>query len=516
MVKLKKNFYIFAKALLVLLVIWVSFRTINFFTSTAHVGDSGIFVNTGFHMFKGKALYRDAYDHKLPAIFLLNLLAFKIAGPCVNSIYAMERLFAMLIAIAFFLTLLKLFHGNFLIAIVFTLVLLRHFYTPLLFSSGNYTEEYASAFLLTGVFFSLYCTDSEGYKKTLLLIASGLFLSLAVLTKEPFLFLVIPWTGYLFININADIKEKLRLGVIFVSAAILPALLIAAYLTKADLLSYFAEVLSNNLSYSQHYSYKKFGLGVSQIYNIAVGMMVKHMLFILSTDFFFLLGVIGSFSKKYNKEYRYAPLVLLIWFIFGTIGVNITITHFAHYYLQLVAPFTALAASGAVFSACTIKRYFHRFPAQLSTIAVIAIFAICLSVFDWPMVDQFYKRIKRPYKERAPEECSLYIKNNSLSTDYIWSPSYNKYTYIESERLSSTSYIYSLKHLFIDTLKSKGTEKEEQVLNELKKNPPKFIVIGNIVTSEVYIPPTVDSWVKDNYRAKAKFRECLILQRNYE
>ncbi|MBF0464651.1 MAG: hypothetical protein HQK88_07750 [Nitrospirae bacterium] len=505
-------FYPTAKALLVLAVVWISFRTINFYTTIALVNDSAIFANIAFHMFKGKVLYKAAYDHKLPPIFFLNLLALKLAGPSVNSIYAMERIFAIAMAITFFSILLKFFRGSFPVALIFTLVFLRHFYTPLLFSSGNYTEEYGSAFLLIGILALLYCIDSGGYKQIALLAASGFFMSLAALTKEPFVFLVIPWVIYLFLKLDLVFKVKMRLGIIFMLALLLPALIIIVYFMREGLFQYLLEVISNNLAYSHYNSYEK--TGIESALSGSVRSMNKNILFIITTDVFFVVGATGAFSKRFNREYSHIPMLLLIWFIMGTVSVNLASTQFSHYYLQLIAPFTAVAAAGAVFLADALKRYFN-FTARLSFFAVIAAFTLSLFIFDSAMTYQFYERITKPYEKRQEDVCSYYIKNNTTSTDYIWVPSYNKYTYIESGRLSPTSYIYVLNHLFINTFKSKGTEKAENLLKELRENPPKFIVSGDIQYLNEQVPAAVTRWIFDNYTLKITLHRCLILQKNY-
>ncbi|MBF0457861.1 MAG: hypothetical protein HQK99_08205 [Nitrospirae bacterium] len=317
----------------------------------------------------------------------------------------------------------------------------------------------------------------------------------------------------MFLKLETNNSDKIRLSIIILASAILLPLLLVVYFTWTGRLEALIEVISNNFAYAKYYSHVSSGLRLMR----SGTALTWYILNDITTDIFFLAGVLSAFYADFNKDFRHVPLLLLSWFIFGLISVNMTSTHFGHYYLLLVTPFVAMNASGAVFMSYNLRRDFN-FADMTSKIVITVIFIICLLSFDTDTVYQFYGRIIEPYNVRNLQESSLFIKNNTSENDYIWVPVDNKYVYLESERLSPTPYLFVFRHLFIDTFKSKGTDKSKLLLDNLMSKPPKFIVIGTtkglFEEFNYHVPESVKRWIQDNYHLRVSLNDCIIIENN--
>lgn len=132
-------------------------------------------------------------------------------------------------------------------------------------------------------------------------------------------------------------------------------------------------------------------------------------------------------------------------------------------------------------------------------ITVVLVFVLLSLNLDKHLYKEYKNYFISPAKKVTGDSVVEYIKANSSKKDSIWmtTGSFSKY-YIESERLSPTKYFYIFDHLFVDTYLSTSKEKIEGIKNDLKRNPPKFIITG-IDNVETVNSSKIIDWVYENY-----------------
>jgi hypothetical protein len=140
---------------------------------------------------------------------------------------------------------------------------------------------------------------------------------------------------------------------------------------------------------------------------------------------------------------------------------------------------------------------------NLSFLIIAAFIVLTLDVGD---LKGLVKRIKTPFSgERAAKAFSIYIKNNTLPSDTIWAPSMNfcptTELYYESQRKSASRYFYTYSTIVTMPLNGHTTlERESEIMNDLIRNRPKFIVTDDAVKDFAFLSEVgVPQWVIKNY-----------------
>lgn len=113
--------------------------------------DSGVYAYIGKRLLQGKMLYTDLWDHKLPAIHLLNALVFAVFPDSVSSIHLFEMVWSVATSLAFY----KVARLGFSRRQSLVMMVLFAFFSNLraLHGGGNHPENYG--LLPTIVFY--YC-----------------------------------------------------------------------------------------------------------------------------------------------------------------------------------------------------------------------------------------------------------------------------------------------------------------------------------------------------------------------
>ncbi|MBF0459364.1 MAG: glycosyltransferase family 39 protein [Nitrospirae bacterium] len=497
----KDGIHLLTYILLLLPVVYIGWRCLNYTSGVLPDSDAAIFVNIAHHLINGKVLYRDVWDHKQPVIFLINALALKLGDGTFNSIRVAERYFAICAAFAFFVITARTFISSWITAI-FTILFLIYFYSPLTFTMGNFTEEYASVFMLFGI---LYTLESIRQKSTALIILSGIFFSVSVFTKEPFLLSALPWIVYLMAKKEGRPKKLLYLAV----GSVLPLIIAIIYFIHTETLNNWLNVIYFNLAAS------KYGLvhtsAISERIAASVNIFTKLVLFARTVDIFFAAGVISVFQRSFVREYKHIPVVIVLWFIMSLIAVNIQNNHFNHYYIQVVPGFIMAAASGAAFLMFNLRRVAGRIT---STVSIFAVLILSVIIFDRDIAKTAYDMITSEALTVADEPIAIYIKEHTQKSDAIWVPSYDKYIYLQSGRLSPTKYLFMFPHIFITPTMNETSEEKLRCLREdLQRNPPVFIFITHLTELDYLGPAGIPQWINNNYTLDSTWYNGLLLRK---
>ncbi|MCG6552744.1 MAG: hypothetical protein L7F77_10480 [Candidatus Magnetominusculus sp. LBB02] len=482
--------------ILALPVLYIGWRCLNYSSGVLPDSDAAIFSNIAYHLINGKLLYRDVWDHKQPVIFVINALALKAGDGTFNAVRVAERYFAVCVALAFFIIAARTFLSYWITA-VFTVLFLIYFYSPITFTMGNFTEEYASVFMLLGVLFAI----GAGRRSPLIILA-GIFFSLSVFTKEPFLLSALPWIAYLTAQ---DRPKRLLLAI----GVFLPLILALIYFIYTGTLMDWLDMFNFNLVLSKDGMLHS--AGITERLANSVSVFTNLVLFAKTVDVFFAVGILGVFQKSFVRQYQYMPVVIVFWFFMSLLAVNIQSNHFNHYYIQLMPGFIMAAACGAAFLTFNLRKYAGRI---LSSAAVFAVLTLSIVLFDYDIAKSAYNMLSYEQSSVAEEPIAIYIKERTQTSDTIWVPTYDKYMYLQSGRLSPTKYLFLFPHIFLtQTVKETTEQKERRLREDLQRTPPKFIFMSHASELDYLAPAGIPQWIQNNYTLDSMWYNGLLLRK---
>ena len=496
---LQPQFLRFLKiALLLFLVILVSilaWRPINYLSGTPAHYDSGVFASGGFFLLEGKVLYKDFWDHKPPVVHFLNAAALALGHRDINSIRTMERCFAVFAAVSLFFIVYLLFRNMWLslFASVFYII---HFFRPVIFDDGNFTEEYGAAFVMGGILFVVLSNETKRFSYILNFI-SGMFFSTAFFTKEPFLLSAIPWFIYLIIYKDRNRMNVLKRASVFIGGAVLIFAVILFYLISHNAFKDWIDVLSFNCIYTSMSNknltvfmriFKNFEWAYSKLFGTT-----------LTLSLFALTGFITVFYWRFVKKYKYLHLVVISFFVLDFYATMMAARGYRHYYMQLVTSYILISVIGVEFLLSILKK------SKVTRIGIISIIILLSFGIDKPMYVGFKDALMTPAAKTPAGKLVEYIKAHSSPKDTIWMTcgTFSRY-YMMCQRLSPTKYYYIADHLFINTYSNTSKEKTESVKDDLKRNPPKFIITKDFEEVNFIRDAKIQDWIKENYYKAAE------------
>jgi hypothetical protein len=489
--------------MIVSIMTWLSF---NYYTYQRPYTDAGIFSAISNHIYHGKIVYRDVWDHKPPIIYFINLIPILGGDGSVVSIRFYERFYAMAASIALLL-IVRTVYQNWFVAVFSTVIWNCVFFNPGIFQGGNLTEEYASYFTIIAIAITILpiWQNHEIHKpfyNKMLIGFSGLFFSLAAFTKEPFILSSLPWFIYLLWNRYPDRKQIIHTIISFLVGAIIPAIAIAAYLIWNNSFINWIDVITYNFVYMDNSS-----VDLSVIERITQHAKTFFIdIRFQSVIVFFLLfvGIISCMIPSYLKQYRYFPLVSLLSLFVDFYAATLSGYIIEHYYLHFISSLTLVCISGFSFLLFITKRL-HYNKAIIPVIVVLLMVSV-----DFQFIRFHFDRISISASPTRIGPISQTILDHAQPKDTLWCGfGENSEYYQETRLLSPTRYIYLFAHLFEDTLLTTKQEKLEMVVEELKNDPPTFIVI-----SPKHLPrlqemglTSLAEWITANYIIQYKVKE---------
>jgi len=496
-------------ALFISILIALVWNSLNY--ANIEAPDPSLFSSIGFHIFKGKVMYRDVWDMKPPVIFLLNALAICSGGCKLQAIRSMEYILGSFGILFFFWIILKSFKNR-LLAFFSSLLFLLFFYHPNIIAKGNYSEEYGAIFLIIAIYFVIFAREKGktcAPKALLPAFTSGLFFSLAVLTKEPFLISSIPWALYLLVRKKNSVwKIETKLALHFAFGIFLPILIFMFYLIKNGAFYHLLDIGRYSLQYVEPMKtdiffisgiYRNFFPAMQKLYSVTyLGMAVV------------LLGVIGGCYEPFCKHYNYFPRAALISLLFDYYATSLGPWNLFHYYIQMVPSFILVSTCGIAFLVHSLNKLkTHRRKMQIG----ILIISLFLCSQDMHHVEDYVKRLTAQPVKTQDSRLVQYIKQNSSEKDFIWITSLMfSHLYFQTERLSPIRYIFSSCVFFTGYLRLgiKG-EKVRYILSELEKTPPKFIIsYYHVLSHRCSKPMAIVKWIKRNYVRNLRFKALYV------
>ncbi len=475
----------------------LAWRSIHFFSYHRPFTDSGVFAAVSQHLRAGKLLYREAWDHKPPMIYVINALPLARGDGSINSIRSAERFYAVAGLLAMFFSLWLAFQNRWL-AFVMAVGFHLHFYDPEIFQGGNLTEEYGAVFVVTGIFLALaarlgFCSpplseedrlEVESFSKPLSLgilrfisrdgllrFLSGFFFSLAAFTKEPFVLSALPWAVFLARPDGRPWKSSLPRVLVFILGAMVPAAWFFAYFVWNGILRDWLDVMSYNVQYSLH---SRPGIPLLERVNNHFGVIAKYIMGqSLTFNLAFLIGLFGTAFGPFVRKYHFLPWVCAAAFFLDFSATMISGYEIGHYYLQVVPSYILVTGVGGALLLDLARRY--RLPAR----GALAVFLLVFVGLDFVPIRSYFQRLSLPNGRAGIGALSQTLREKARPGDTLWCGlGDNSKYYLESGLLSPTRYLYLFEHHFLGSWLSTGQEKREILYRELTNNPPAFILLS--------------------------------------
>lgn len=421
-------------------------------------GDEAIYLTLGEGVRQGLVLYKDIFDHKPPAIYLLAAAAGSVFW------FRLILLFWSLISTVLFWELAKnLFGQKMKPVILATSVFVFLTTIPLL--EGNIANS--EIFMIgptIGAFLILLAAKKQTPKR---LLAAGLLFSLATLFKVPaaldFATLVVFWL----FSLKLIKKELIKIAkdIALVTLGFLgPIFLTFLYFWLNGAFAQYLDVVwSQNLTYISRWDVPTVTLATT----IAqAGLTTRVLIFVVVISFIFI------FRKRFSPPSLFTSL----WFTFALFASLLSGRPYPHYLIQVVPPLallTALVVFGKekyrflpvplllLFLASLVFYKFYYYP-------VFSYYRNFLSFISGQQtkgqyLDYFDKRVATIYK------LAKVINERTSRKDrvFIWGTAPELYAL--SRRLPSGRYVTSF-HI-------KDFSGEEETLKALAQRRPRYIIV---------------------------------------
>jgi 4-amino-4-deoxy-L-arabinose transferase-like glycosyltransferase len=463
--------------------------------------DSGIFSACALHTLEGRAIYRQAWDHKPPMVYMLDALALKLGDGTINAIRTMERLFAAAGALGLFLLVRRVYASS-LLALGATLLGLFLFYWPATFEEGNFTEEYAAIMVLAA---ALCCELSLGrpgeapppaWRARLWLGLAGAGFAAAGLTKEPFFFSALPWAAYALLRGWTSWRAAAARAGWMALGCLVPVLAALAWLGAQGSIGAWGEIISYNLGYA----YAPEPGGSLKLAERLVGHGVRawvHGLYLSRVGLVaVLLGLGGLAWRSFLRRHGFFPLAAAAGLVGSFLGIALSGKFHGHYYMQL-APAVALVAAGggalAVEAARSVRWWFPAIGA--------ALLALVFYAWDLDRCWYFHRLLARPGRPYAGDEpVAAELRRRARPGDELWAPDGNRARlYLETRMLCPTRHLYAPDLVLYGFKPGSQQAGMRELRADLQARPPRFMVLSELSDLDFYAPVGLRPWVEANY-----------------
>ncbi len=423
--------------------------------------DSGTFAYGGWMMLDGGIPFRDFWDNKPPGIFALNMIAFWLFGPHTWAVVLLQLPFFALSLFALWGILRKyLGHVPSLAALLFYALFAS---SHALKEEGNFTECYSVPLVILAIWFAERWRKTGNVWQTII---AGLMIGFAALVRQSSIVVVaavavwIAWSLWREKSAKAAAKEMIWpiCGLVFgAAAALVPVIFI--YIRAGV----FDELMSAVVVYNRLYFKEAYGSGLQfSLRSLVLSIPKAWPIFTCP------ILALAMWIARGRKDNLMLPS---LWFAADLAAVLMAGRFYHHYYLQIL-PASAVFFGYIYGNALSGEEGFLRkWPVPATVIAFLALFGMLgmqFRAWNWIIQHRFGNRPK-PASERTAD----YLRENTKPADYVFIWGMNPGIAFMARRKMPTMYI----HMFPLGAEGLGREKRiAQLVKDLKKHPPKFIV----------------------------------------
>lgn len=468
--------YLIVLSLFLAAVAYVRFRLL----SIPLERDEGEYAYMGKLILEGIAPYGEAYNMKLPGTHFMYAVLMLIFGKTVTGIHLGLLLINLGTCILFFFGFKKLFNpiAGLASAAVFGIMSISASFLGF----AAHATHFVTFYLALGVFFySKYSLD----KKMLWIFLTGIMFGMAFLMKQQAAFIII--MGGLWV-VSGHIFAKPFQAKSFVTDVLAYSVgVFVPYLLTLGIL-YAAGVFDKFWFWTFEYA-SKYASGVDW----EQGKQLLGMTFKPMWDEFTLLWVLAIVSVPIlwlSKLSIHQKIVATATGLFAFLTVCPGFYFRQHYFIPLLPAVGLLAGLGIATVADYLKNSL-KINAGLAIITIILFISVSVA---WSKNKIYYFKTKplilsrmiygtNPFPESL--EVAKYINQNSTKEDKIAVLGSEPQLFLYAGRYSGTGYIYTYGLMEIHDY---NKQMQEEMIAEIEKSKPKFIVFCNIGTSWLVRP----------------------------
>lgn len=419
--------------------------------------DPGVYQYISWRVIHGDAVYRDAWDHKPPMIYLLNVLAFRIGGLSEWSIWALEVIFVVLFLCVLYICISRLYSSKtaFIVLLLVILSLTR-------LGIYNVPELYALLFQV-GIIYIFLLGNSRSMKLNYILI--GVLGALCFFTKQSNigLFLVVAlWPFYQLLTKKISIRGMGMKVALLSVGFFLPTAIILLYFYLSGTLEMFWSA-----AFVFNFVHTKSTL-LAKIEAVIFGLDLLRTLTAFSV--FALAGWCISLLSFIRPDGRDNKLYFMV--VFGMM-VEMALSglspyQYHHYYLALL-PIFSLSSSVIIHEVDQILVTSGKYKNAYWVIFLVIILSTQLSAQArgnyWPFVD----RTSTPPQNEMVD----YIRTNSDPDDTVLILGAEARINYLARRESPTRFVYQYP---ITNRYYSNEEMRDEFLSDIRRNKPRLVI----------------------------------------
>lgn len=438
---------------------------------------------------EGKTLYIDAFEHKSPLIFFLNIPFYQIFGETNFARLIITTLIPIADTFLFFLVSRKIFKQD--IFKTNLSVLIYVFYRNLaqIMMPGNNTENFFPSFILLGIL--SYFKFKENLKNSYLIL-TGIFISLLFFLKPNFIIFTLPFFIDLFNQFFHTNKWRLIKSILILILPIFVQFIfwyLYFYNQNATNEFFIASFQFNSVYFENNW---RIGINESLAFWIRAFPLFLPIILYLSLYF-------SDFKRIFKLSFE-KMLILINGIILFLYVAPISSVFYPYYMLPIIPFFSLLITDKIIIPIKGVKLVF------------LYILIIC-SIILWSIsTKQIYNTFLGQTKNEIEENNQIanFIKTNTDENETIFAYSYGTIFYYLSNRQAATRFL-SANHLLIDYRNNNHFNFSDICIADLEKNKPNYIIfLKDSIYGENKI--LVD-YIFSHYTAEKNFPSYLILKR---
>lgn len=452
--------------------------------------DSSVFQVMGKGLLENKIIYKDLFDHKGPIVYIINAIALLISDR--YGLFIIEVIIAYIGTIFIYKTARIMLNKDFsmIMSIIYVFISYKYFY------GGNFSEEYAIAFISIAMYYIIKILHSKENNK-LNWIMVGTTFAITFLIKPTYCAI---WAVFGLVQLICSIKDKKikelikAISYMIFGIAIISIPIIIYLVVNGAMDSFIDAYFLMNIKYSKSTMLQKIK-GLLQLF-----LGYKY-------DIYLVIMIISNFimlmSKKINKRTK---VFVTLFFIIATILTGWAAAAYNHYLIQLAPCFTLeiIIATYIIketlkekdlMNCKIIKELPLKFISTMTVVCIMILISVKLVSFEKDMEykNYCYEDLRNSISE---------IKNYIGKDDEILVLGNNSYYYLLFDKLPETKYFFQLPIIEYDSkIKDKIEryiieEKPEVIINEIRYN------FNNITFEDDLLEPQYGKIVYDEITKK--------------
>ena len=432
--------------------------------------DEGEYAYMGQLLLKGILPFKEAYNMKFPGTSMMYAVIMSIFGQ--NTVGIHTGLLLINAGSVFFLFLLyRKWSDSKSNALIASSIFAFLAINPAVFGFAAHATHFVMFFSLAGLVL-LYRAFNRS--KLWHYFLSGLMFGLSVLMKQPAVFFVLFGVILLtkqYFNKSLQKKELIKSSIVFIAGILFPFILLAVILKIGGTFDRF------------WFWTVQYGLQYGSIVTLKEGFESFKYTFahIFSESYlFWILALAGLFLLVFNNRRKYGRLEIILFFAASFMAIVPGFYFREHYFIMLLPSVSILAVEGLFYLKNKIKLKNYT---ALPVTSVIIILWTIISNTSYYLSDSPELIVRKvygsnPFNESIP--IAEFIASRTNPNDRIQVLGSEPQIYFYSNRMAASGHIYM--YGLMEPQKYSSIMQQE-LINDLARINPKYIVFCNIATS---------------------------------